>query len=122
MRDTVYIWKPVPSKANIYKIGITSSNIANYRLKKVAQYGKFKDIEIIIKKTVGNARLLESQLLRMGNKVSFDFQFDGFSEFRELTDEQLALAISMIEDEAEKYTNSPAMPVKNPKQMDLLSD
>lgn len=94
-RNVIYLWC---AGADIYKFGVTCDYLKEKRIREVSIKNKFFDnVEIIRMSLVNNAVALETELLKLGEKVEFDEKFDGYSEFRKLTMEELNLAISMID-------------------------
>lgn len=93
-RDMIYIWRAEPS---VYKVGITSENLGRFRIHKVARLGGFQP-EVVLLKKVGakNAVKLESKLKNIGTTKLFDHEFDGYTEFRVMTDEELGDAIDLV--------------------------
>ena len=102
MKDTIYIWQALnllSNGKNVYKIGVTSSQFGDLRMAKVASAGGFEP-ELIIKLQVYKPTKLEKQLLKLGSPVKFE-KFDGYTEFRSLTDLELKSAINLIKKQNE---------------------
>ena len=97
IRDCVYIWK-VSDSDGIYKIGLTSSSLNDMRIKHVKWAGKFKNIEIISLTKVGkiNAVKLERVMKSIGKPVKFENKFDGYTEFRHLTVQEVESIVGFI--------------------------
>jgi hypothetical protein len=88
--DIVYIWKAVGFVFNgeqVYKIGHTSSHLAEERVMEVARKAKIKP-EIVLFQKVADARVLEKEMLKYGQNPGYS-KFDGSTEFRALTCFQL---------------------------------
>lgn len=99
--DSIYIWR-VKDFEKIYKIGITSGRLGDYRVRNAAHKTGFVP-EIVIIQKVDNARGLESKLLsKFSNRPDFDGPFDGYTEMRVLTEDELDTALKMISDHSEK--------------------
>jgi hypothetical protein len=96
--DAVYIWKAIGHVFNglqVYKFGTTSARLEDRRISEVARFaGMDFDIVILIKVTV-HASELESKLLQLGTNPQYK-GFNGASEFRALTDDELEAAIEVI--------------------------
>jgi len=92
--DALYIWKVV-GMDNVYKIGITSSRLGEWRIHDVARKGGLKaDIKILV--NIDNARIIESRLHAKYPKVTNMNISDGKTEFRILSDNELADVIHEI--------------------------
>ena len=96
--DAVYIWIAIGHVFNglqVYKFGTTSARLEDRRISEVARFaGMDFDIVILIKVTV-HASELESKLLQLGTNPQYK-GFNGASEFRALTDDELEAAIEVI--------------------------
>ena len=96
--DTVYVWKAIGHMFNglqVYKFGTTSARLENRRISEVARFADM-DFDIVILTTVTvHASELESQLLQIGTNPHYK-GFNGASEFRALTDDELKAAIDLI--------------------------
>jgi hypothetical protein len=95
LRDSVYLWKAGDS---LYKVGITSSNIEDKRIKDVARYAKvgFELLTIANLGSFKSAYRVESALKKIGSKHDFGRKFNGSSEFRVFNDNELATAFKII--------------------------
>lgn len=89
-RDIVYVWRAEKGQA-IYKVGVTSQTLGLTRLRKVMRDGGFTDSEIVIMIRVKRhiAKIVENLLKTLGEKVRFDRKFDGYTEFRKWTDDDM---------------------------------
>ena len=86
--DAVYIWK-VLNRA-WYKIGLTSQRLGCLRINEVSRSSGFKVEWLeIYEVPAGTARSHESAMKSIGDLIEFAETFDGYTEFRSLTDEQL---------------------------------
>jgi hypothetical protein len=96
--DTViYIWKSIGENFNglgVYKIGVSSSKNLYKRINKVAKKA-LKTPEIIVSKQVKNVRKLEAFLLTLGVETNFS-GFDGCSEFRAMSADDVARAVNIV--------------------------
>jgi len=100
--DAVYIWKALGEEFNgkpVYKIGITSARLEDVRINKVANASGFQAEIVILKKVDTAATSLEAEIHGLGEHPGYE-GFDGYSEFRAMNDDELALAVSFIEDYA----------------------
>jgi hypothetical protein len=80
---------------NVYEIGITSSRLGEWRIHDVARKGGLKaDIKILV--NIDNARIIESRLHAKYPKVTNMNISDGKTEFRILSDNELADVIHEI--------------------------
>jgi len=96
--DAIYIWRAIGETFNgmsIYKIGLTSARLGARRIEQVCQAGNMQADIIILAQVSGRASQLELQLLTIGTDPGFS-SFDGSSEFRAMTDEQLAQAVRLV--------------------------
>jgi hypothetical protein len=93
-RKVIYLWQA--NSLNAYKIGVTSSFKKDQRIIQVKRASKF-EVNLIRLANVGDATCLEKQLLKIGKPVQFDKKFDGSTEFRHLTDDELNQVLAMID-------------------------
>lgn len=95
--NVVYIWgvKEIPC---VYKIGVTSERLGLERVDYVAKESGLT-VEWVKKVPVDNARIVERALLSYGRPFRFDKAFNGSSEFRNLTKEELAKCLNLLEEE-----------------------
>ncbi|HFD2272866.1 hypothetical protein SCO41_14780 [Legionella pneumophila serogroup 2] len=93
-RDVVYLWH---AEADIYKVGITSENLGDKRIYDVAKDAGFIP-KIVMLENVGTvmAKRIESQILKLGQPLSFRNSFPGSSEFRHFSSTDLNKAIELI--------------------------
>lgn len=92
--DTTYIWRP--KNCAYVKVGVTSSDLGTSRIDIVARKMGV-DPEIIILSTVmRKATELEAEIKQLGIPVVFSGRFDGYSEFRWMSPEELAQAVGII--------------------------
>jgi hypothetical protein len=96
-RDSVYVWKAID---NIYKIGVTSFDLGIARIKTVSKQSSFMKFELLKFSRVKNSRKLEAKLLKLGTPYTFNREFSGCKEFRIFTDNDLAQALFMIDEES----------------------
>lgn len=92
--DAIYLWGC--ELQGIYKVGVTSAHIGNHRIDRVAGLFGVKPKVIRIAPTIGKATNLETKLLRIGKSAGLS-GFDGATEFRILTAQQLAEAVELID-------------------------
>ena len=100
--DAIYIWRAIGETFNgmsIYKIGLTSARLGTQRIEQVCKAGNMQAEIIILAQVSGLASQLESQLLEIGTDPGFS-RFDGSTEFRAMTDEQLAQAVRLVSEAA----------------------
>jgi hypothetical protein len=98
--DAVYIWKAIGQTFNglqVYKFGITSSRLQDRRVSEVAQKANMEFELIILSKVSVNAVEIESKLLNLGFNPRYT-GFNGASEFRALTDDELNVAVDLIKE------------------------
>jgi len=95
--DTVYVWE-VEGYDELYKIGVTCSCTKSDRPAVVARYGGLKIKEVLVRKRVGSiANRLEKELLEIGEYAVMDSKFNGSTEFRYMTEQQLKEVMDKIE-------------------------
>ncbi len=97
-RDCVYIWA-ADECSGIYKVGVTSQNKGDERIRRVAtKSGYAESAKIVVIRNVGSdlALRVEAKLKTIGTKHKFNRVFDGCTEFRVMTPDQLASAVSLI--------------------------
>lgn len=94
--DAVYIWKVIGFN-DVYKVGITSAKLGSTRIDQVAKESGLK-AEIVILAKVDNAYPIEAKLLDIGHPYKWDTYFNGSTEFRVLTQEELMKATTYIKD------------------------
>jgi len=97
--DTVYIWRALDHQFNglpIYKFGTTSTRLGHQRITEVARLGGMTFDIVILAKVKVHASVIEGELLQIGSNPRYS-GFNGASEFRALTDEELKHALRLIE-------------------------
>ena len=95
--NVIYIWKVI-GLDNVYKIGVTSSRLGSIRIEEVAKGGGLQyDIKVIAS-VVGKATDIETRLLSIGTKYTFTQSFNGCTEFRTLTDQELYTVLEIIKE------------------------
>ncbi len=100
--NVIYIWKAERELFNgesVYKIGMTSARLGKRRIKKVEKDSKFKATVIALVQVSGRATLVERKLLALGQDPKY-MAFDGSTEFRALSDEQLQQALDILNQHA----------------------
>ena len=98
--DAIYIWRHAGAFFNgckVYKIGVTSNRLGDYRIKTVASKRKLKAELVILQKTKCKATYIEEQLLMLGFDPKYE-KGDGATEFRALDDDELEYAIQVIKE------------------------
>ncbi len=90
--DIIYLWH---NKKGHYKIGVTSARNGHRRIYDVAIAGDM-DYTVVEYKKVNDALSIEKILLNIGRQVSFERKFDGSTEFRHLTAEELETVRGII--------------------------
>lgn len=84
--DCVYIWKP-EGFCDVYKIGVTSKRLGAKRIEYVSgNYGM--SVELLYLKHTTDALPKEKEMLSLGKPAKVSRNWDGFSEFRHLSDSQ----------------------------------
>lgn len=96
--NIIYVWQ----YDNMYKIGITSKRRGTGRIYDVAKAGNMR-ANIVHYVEVDDARLVEKELLYYGDQVRFNYEFDGSTEFRYLSDENLIDIEYIIYSHAKQY-------------------
>ena len=82
--DCVYIWKP-DGFDDLYKIGVTSKRLGVKRIEYVAGNNGM-DVDLFYMRNTPDALRKEKEMLSLGRAATFSNDFNGFSEFRHLTD------------------------------------
>lgn len=115
--DVVYIWKAIGlgqwNDKDIYKVGRTSARLGKSRVHIVAKEANIDADIVIILKVTCKASDLETKILRFGEKTNLS-GFDGASEFRAFSEDELEEAIDMIMPYIEKDCS------KNKKKHDKI--
>lgn len=96
--DAIYLWRADGlffDGVQVYKIGRTSSRLGRQRIDQVSKAQKLSAEIILLAKTEGKAKDLERKLLEFGEPVPF-LTGDGATEFRALTERELARVKSEI--------------------------
>ena len=97
--DAVYIWQALDFTYNglpVYKIGLTSYRLQDQRVTSVAKAAQTQYNILRIVKTNVPAHVLEGQLLKLGANPKY-CDFDGCTEFRALTPQELEKALNLLE-------------------------
>ena len=96
--DAVYIWKAINHTFNglqVYKFGTTSARLEDRRIEEVAKKADM-DFEIVLLcKVREHASEIESKILEFGVNPHYR-GFNGSSEFRALTNQELKAAINFV--------------------------
>jgi hypothetical protein len=96
--DAVYIWRAIDHAFNglpVYKFGTTSARLEDRRISEVARKAGMQFDIVILAKIKIQAAELEAQLLKLGINPQYQ-SFNGSSEFRALTDDELKTAMNLI--------------------------
>ena len=96
--DTVYFWQAVGETYNgnnVYKIGITSSEIGLARVERCAKINKMQ-AELVYYAQFATPRKVERKLLGLGENPKLDVP-DGRTEFRALSATQLQQVAKVFE-------------------------
>lgn len=94
-RDCVYLWS-VKDEPGLYKIGITSYNMGNYRINQVAREAKvIPQLIFLVKVGYENAKVIERKMKRLGTPYKFSKKFYGHSEFRYLSPSDVAECVKL---------------------------
>lgn len=96
--DAVYIWASVNRFHNgkqVYKIGVTSARLGTQRIKQVSRNCGMKFDLVAHVKTTCKAYEVENLLKRIGDDPKFE-GFDGCTEFRAFSTEELSAALAVV--------------------------
>jgi hypothetical protein len=94
-RDCVYLWS-VKDEPGLYKVGITSHTMGEYRINQVAREAKFSpQLVFLMKVGYENAKIIERKMKRLGTPYKFSKKFYGHSEFRYMTPDEVRLCIDL---------------------------
>jgi len=102
--DAIYIWKAIGWTYNgeqVYKVGVTSARLDDVRIKQVTKAADVEAEIVMLAKVNGMATRLESTLLSIGHDPKY-VDFDGCTEFRAMSDEQLKQALALIAQAAQE--------------------
>lgn len=95
-RDCVYLWS-VDDEPGLYKVGITSFSMGDFRIKQVAKEARVASTIILLEQVgYSRAKTLEKSMKRMGTPYRFSRKFYGHTEFRYMTPEQVTECIRMV--------------------------
>jgi hypothetical protein len=94
-RDCVYLWL-VKDEPGLYKFGITSHKMGEYRINQVAKEAKFSpQLVFLVKVGYENAKIIESRMKRLGTPYKFSKKFYGHSEFRYMTPDEVRQCVDL---------------------------
>jgi hypothetical protein len=96
--NAVYIWRAKGQFFNgnpVYKIGVTSTRLGTLRIEQVAKAAGFEFSIVCCESVKCKANDLEKKLHLLGESPVYD-GFNGYTEFRALSDSALYAAISII--------------------------
>lgn len=94
-RDCVYLWS-VNDEPGLYKVGITSEQIGEYRMHQVAKEAGVTPTLIFLHRVgYDAAKTIEREMKKLGTKYTFPKKFYGRSEFRYLTSEEVAKCVRL---------------------------
>jgi hypothetical protein len=95
--DVIYIWRAVGwsfDEKPVYKIGLTSKRSDQERIDYVTKSAQCEaEIVLMVEVSAGSAFVIEGELLKMGINPKYS-GFNGCTEFRALSDEELCAAIT----------------------------
>ena len=97
--DAIYIWRAINHVFNglqVYKFGITSARLESRRIEEVARVAGMEFEILCLTKVKRHAGVVETHLLELGINPQYS-GFNGASEFRALTADELQIAIDLIE-------------------------
>jgi hypothetical protein len=100
--DVVYIWK-VEDIHNLYKVGVTSKRLGLERIQYVSAKSGLTPSWVKLFYTP-SAVDVEKQVLCFGRPFRFEDKFSGYTEFVNLTSEELNLCLSIMEAENAKHS------------------
>ena len=94
-RDCVYLWS-VKDEPGLYKVGITSYKMGEYRINQVAREAKVTP-EVIFIEHVGynNAKKIEKQMKKIGVPYKFSKRFYGHTEFRYMSPSEVETCVNL---------------------------
>lgn len=94
-RDCVYLWS-VRDEPGLYKVGITSHKMGEYRINQVAKEAKFSpQLVFLVKVGYENAKVIELEMKRLGTPYKFSKKFYGHTEFRYLSPSEVAKCVKL---------------------------
>lgn len=99
--DAIYIWRAAGWVFNgnpVYKVGVTSARLDDIRIQQVAKAADATAEIVIIANVKSSATKVEKDLLKIGDDPKY-IDFDGCTEFRAMSDEQLQQALDIIRKE-----------------------
>jgi hypothetical protein len=100
--NVVYIWEAIGATFNgekVYKIGISRTSFGSARVEMVSKKSGFGCNLIAFVEIGEHAKQIENAILKMGYNPKF-YGFDGCTEFRALSDDQLEKALTIIREAA----------------------
>ena len=94
-RDCVYLWS-VKEELGLYKVGITSEKMGEYRIHQVAREANVTP-QIVFLCNVGYeaAKKIENSMKKIGKPYKFSKKFYGYSEFRYMTPDEVCQCINL---------------------------
>lgn len=93
-KDLVYMWSPKEMN-NVFKFGVSSSRLADKRIKIVARSGGLQ-VDFCTARLCKNAKSIERMLLSIGKPIEWPEYFNGCNEFRILTPSEINKAFEII--------------------------
>ena len=93
--DCVYIWKP-SGFGDVYKIGVTSKRLGTKRIDHVSGNYGF-EVEFLQMKACPDALKKEKLMLSFGQPAKMCRDYDGFSEFRHLSDGEFLSCLNIMD-------------------------
>lgn len=97
--DAVYIWKAKELTFNglpVYKMGVTSYKKGLNRISRVSSMSKIQPEIILFKKVSIKATTIEKDMHKIGFNPGYS-GFNGSTEFRAMSNDELARAINLVE-------------------------
>jgi hypothetical protein len=94
-RDCVYLWS-VKDEPGLYKVGITSHKMGEYRINQVAKESRFlPQLVFLVKVGYENAKTIERRMKQLGTPYKFSKKFYGHSEFRYMSPSEVAECVKL---------------------------
>ena len=104
--NIIYIWQV--GDLPIYKIGLTSDSLGDSRIREVSYLAGF-EANIIRLQEIDpkRAKAVEKKILKLGNKVKWNREFSGYTEFRFWTSDHLDQAKQILADSISFLSSGP---------------
>lgn len=93
-KNCVYFWSP-KGYPDVFKVGVTSQRLSDRRVRLVARDAGL-EVDTALFFHADDALSIERQILNMGKAYDFPYRFNGYTEFRQYSPEEIDVCFSIL--------------------------